>query len=276
MSKVGFIGLGRIGKPMAINILEAGFDLAVYDLRKEPVDALIAMGAQPAESPLELASAEVIEVAVVDDPQVEEVLTGERGLFLSSRPGMIVAIHSTVLPRTISRLADIGKRVGAHVIDAPVSGGEAGARAKSLCYMVGGDPALLERCRDLFSTSASEIFHMGELGCGAAAKMIVQVVTCINMLAAHEAELLAEQCGLNFPALQKMLNKSSAQSFVADHWLDRFKLADDPIAIRKQRAEVFQKSLTPARELAEQLGLSLCGTKLVEGMLPRIMGIEDL
>ena len=105
--------------------------------------------------------------------------------------------------------------------------------------------------------------------------MIVQVVTCINMLAAHEAELLSAQCALDFPALQKVLNVSSAQSFVTENWLDRFKLAEDPMEVRRRRTEVFQKSLGPALALAQQLGLSLPGANLTERLLPRIMGIEE-
>ena len=105
--------------------------------------------------------------------------------------------------------------------------------------------------------------------------MIVQVVTCLNMLAAHEAEWLAGKCDLNFAVVQKVLQPSSAQSFVVDNWLDRFKLAEDPMEIRRRRTEVFQKSLGPALALAQQLGLSLPGTILTERLLPRIMGIEE-
>jgi len=276
VDKIGFVGLGRIGMPMAINVLEGGFELTVCDLRNQPADELVARGAQRAACARDLAGADIIAVAVVDDAQAEAVVAGENGVFAGAKPGTIVAIHSTVLPRTIKRLAAIGEKIGVHVIDAPVSGGEAGARAKSLCYMVGGDSALLERCRHLFSTSAAEIFHMGNLGCGAAAKMIVQVVTCINMLAAHEAELVAGESGLDFSALQPMLSRSSAQSFVVDNWLDRFKLADDPMAIRKNRTAIFQKSLGPALEMAGQMGMPLDGTILVERVLPRIMGIDKL
>ena len=172
-------------------------------------------------------------------------------------------------------MAKAGETKGVHVIDAPVSGGETGAREKSLCYMVGGEQAILDRCREVLATSASDIFHMGALGSGAAAKMIVQVVTCINMLAAHEAELLAGQCDLDFVALQKVMHMSSAQSFVADNWLDRFKLSQDPIEIRRKRTEVFQKSIAPAIEMAQRLGLSLAGATLVERLLPQIMGIEE-
>ncbi|MBM2804380.1 MAG: 2-hydroxy-3-oxopropionate reductase [Deltaproteobacteria bacterium] len=276
VTKVGFIGLGRMGKPIASNVLNDGFELTVYDLRDAAVGELTRLGAKAATSPRNVAKeAEIVELAVVDDGQVENVLTGEQGVFAGARPGTIVAIHSTVLPETVCRLAEVGKKIGVQVIDAPVSGGETGAREQSLCYMVGGDVAAMERCRAVFSTSASEIFHMGELGSGAVAKIIVQVVTCINMLAAHEAQCVAEKTGLNFAALQQVLHSSSARSFVMDNWLDRFKLAGDPMEIRHRRTEVFQKSLAPALELAERLGLSLAGTTLAERLLPRIMGIED-
>lgn len=276
MIKVGFIGLGRIGKPMAVNILKAGFDLTVYDLRAEPMRELVQHGAKAAYSPKALAEgADLVEIVVVDDTQVEEVSLGERGLVAGARADSIMAIHSTVRPGTVKRLAEIGKQKPVQVIDAPISGGEAGAREKTLCYMVGGDTGVLERCREVFSTSASEIFHMGALGSGAVAKMIVQVATCIHMMAAHEAELLAERSGLDFAALQKVLHASSGQSFVADHWIDRFKLPQDPMDVRRRRTQVFQKSLGPALEVAQEMGLSIPGAIVVERLLPRIMGIED-
>ncbi|HWH79552.1 MAG TPA: NAD(P)-dependent oxidoreductase [Candidatus Binatus sp.] len=276
ITKVGFIGLGRMGEPIANNVLAAGFDLVVYDVREAALAKLVERGANAAHSPREVAqNVELIELVVVDDSQVDSVLTGNQGVFAGAHAGSIVAIHSTVLPDTVKRLAQVGVTRGIQVIDAPVSGGETGAREKSLCYMVGGDAALLERCREVFSTSASQIFHTGELGSGAAAKMLVQVVTCINMLAASEAELLADRCGLNFATMQDVLKASSGQSFVAENWLNRFKLSQDPMEIRRRRSEVFQKSLGPALELARQLGLSLTGAELAERSMARLMGIED-
>ena len=276
ITKVGFIGLGRMGEPIANNVLAAGFDLVVYDVREAALAKLVERGANAAHSPREVAqNVELIELVVVDDAQVDAVLTGNRGVFAGAHAGSIVAIHSTVLPDTVKRLAQVGVTRGIQVIDAPVSGGETGAREKSLCYMVGGNAALLERCREVFSTSASQIFHTGELGSGAAAKMLVQVVTCINMLAASEAELLADRCGLNFATMQDVLKASSGQSFVAENWLNRFKLSQDPMEIRRRRSEVFQKSLGPALELARQLGLSLTGAELAERSMARLMGIED-
>lgn len=115
---------------------------------------------------------------------------------------------------------------------------------------------------------------MGDLGMGAAAKMIVQVVVCVNMLAAHEAELLCERSGLDLSALQEVLHVSSAQSFVMDHWLERFKRPNDTIAVRRRRTEVFDKSLLPALSFASDLGVSLRGAALTQQLLPRIMGIE--
>jgi 3-hydroxyisobutyrate dehydrogenase-like beta-hydroxyacid dehydrogenase len=276
INAVGFIGLGRMGKPMAANLLRAGFNLVVHDARDGPALELANLGAKVARSPREaVQEADLVEIVVVDDAQVEDVLLGDGGVLQGIRGGTIIAIHSTVYPETIKRMAGQAKTKGAEVIDAPVSGGEAGAREKTLCYMAGGDIALLERCREVFSTSASEIFHMGALGSGAAAKMIVQVVTCINMLAAHEAELLADRGNLDFGNLQKVLHASSGQSFVADNWLNRFKLVQDPAEIRRRRTEVFQQSLAPAIEMARQLGLSLPGAALAERLLPEIMGIED-
>jgi 3-hydroxyisobutyrate dehydrogenase-like beta-hydroxyacid dehydrogenase len=142
--------------------------------------------------------------------------------------------------------------------------------------MVGGDPAIVERCRGLFATSAATIIRVGALGSGAAAKIIVQVVTCINMLAAHEAEVLAQKIGLDASALKDVLHQSSGQSFVTDNWLDRFKLADDPMPVRRRRTEVFQKSLTPAVAIARELDLPLSGAELAQRLMPQIMGIAEL
>lgn len=265
-----------MGEPMARNVLAAGFDLTAHDVRAEQVAKLVSLGAKAARSPKEVAQqGDIIELMVVDDAEVEAVLSGTDGVFDGARPGNIVAIHSTVLPETVRRLAAMGAQKGIPVIDAPVSGGEAGARQKSLCYMVGGDVSLLERCREVFSTSAAQLFHMGELGSGAAAKMIVQVVTCINMLAAHEAEVVAARCGLDFKVVQTVLKHSAGQSFVLENWLDRFKLAGDPMATRQRRTEVFQKSLGPVLELARQLEWQLAGTELAERSMARILGIED-
>jgi 3-hydroxyisobutyrate dehydrogenase-like beta-hydroxyacid dehydrogenase len=273
---VGFVGLGRIGKPIASNILAAGFDLMVFDVREEPMRELVRLGAKQARGLRDLAEhAEIVAVAVVDDTQVEEVMLSDGGLLQDGRRDSIIMIHSTILPETIRRLAQAGQTKGVRVIDAPLSGGEAGARERQLCYMVGGEKDIFERCHPVLEASAAHVFHMGELGSGATAKMILQVVVCINMLGAYEAELLSEKCGVDFKALQKVLRVSSGQSFVFDHWLDRFKRPDDPLPIRRRRTEVFAESLSPALSSARDLGFSLPGTALVQEMLQRMMGVDD-
>jgi len=141
--------------------------------------------------------------------------------------------------------------------------------------MVGGETEVVEKVRPVLAASAAHVFHMGELGSGAAAKMILQVVVCINMLGAYEAELLADKCGLDFKALQEVLRVSSSQSFVVDHWLERFKRPDDPLNVRHRRTEVFSESLSPTLLTARELDISLPGAALVQQLLRRIMGVDD-
>ena len=143
---VGFVGLGRIGKPIAANILAAGFDLMVFDVREEPMRELAQLGAKQARSLRELSEhAEIVAVAVVDDSQVEEVLLSHAGLLQSGRRDSIIMIHSTIMPGTVRRLAQTAESKEVKVIDAPVSGGEAGARQRQLCYMVGGQKEIFEK-----------------------------------------------------------------------------------------------------------------------------------
>jgi 3-hydroxyisobutyrate dehydrogenase-like beta-hydroxyacid dehydrogenase len=273
---VGFVGLGRMGKPIAAQIVAAGFNLMVFDLRDEPMEELARLGAKRARSLRELSEhSEIVAVAVVDDSQVEKVLMSDSGLLQNGRRESIIMIHSTIMPDTARKLAQAGRAKGVTIVDAPVSGGEEGARQRQLCYMVGGDKAAFEKVGPVLAASGSHIFHMGELGSGATAKMILQVVVCINMLGAYEAELLADKCGLDFRALQEVLRVSSGQSFVVDHWLERFKRPDDPPEIRRRRTEVFYESLAPALLTGRDLDFQLPGAALAQQLLQRIMGLAD-
>ncbi len=273
-SKIGFIGLGAMGKPMAANIVKAGFELTVCDLREAPCKALAALGARVVASPREVAEkSDIIEIAVVDDAQAEQVVTGEHGLIHGVRAGSIVAIHSTILPAMAQKIAARCRAKGVEVIDVPMSGGQKGAEERRLAYMAGGDAAVLEKCRPVFATSASHIFHLGELGMGATAKMLIQIVVCLNMIAAHESELLCDKTGLDFKSFQEVLHVSSGQSNVLDTW-QRFKRPEEPEAVRRQRADVFAKSLSPALELAREVGADVPGTALAQALLNRVLGID--
>ncbi|MGH8546249.1 MAG: NAD(P)-dependent oxidoreductase [Gammaproteobacteria bacterium] len=273
---IGFIGVGTIGKPMAANIVRAGYDLMVYDIREEPLKSLSELGAKIARSPKECAeNSEIIEVAVVDDSQVEAVLNGTQGVFEGARRDAIVAIHSTISPETVRRLAALAEIKGIKVLDAPVSGGRRGAEDGDLCYLVGGEKEALERCSQVFSISGSHVFHTGDLGTASITKSILQVVVCINMLAVHEAENLCEKTGIDLHRFIEILHVSSGQSFASDNWIDRFKRPHDAVPTRQQRTAVFKKSLSPALELAERIGISLPGASLAQKQLDEIMGIAS-
>jgi len=275
-TRVGFIGLGNMGKHMAINIAKAGFDLMVYDLRAEPMRELTALGAKAARSADEIgAHGEIVEVVVVDDRQVEAALLGEGGALSAAKRGSIIVIHSTVHPRTVRKLAEQAAAKGVTLIDAEVSGGERGAIAKTLCYMVGGDKAAFERCRPIFATSGANIFHLGALGSGAITKLAHNLIVYVNMLAASEGMRLAEKAGVDLKSLEQVVHAGAAQSRVADHWSQQRKLKDTYTSGPRGLMELMHKDLRLALELGHDLGLSLPGAALTQQMLQRVLEIED-
>ena len=275
VKSVGFIGLGNMGKPMAINLAKAGFDLLVYDVRAEPMRDLTALGAKAARSVREVAGhGEIIEVVVVDDAQVEAVMLDEDGLLSAAKPGSVIAIHSTVHPKTIRHLAETAKTRGVTVIDAEVSGGERGAYAKTLCYMVGGDKAAFEKCRPLFSTSGASIFHLGPLGAGAATKLAHNLIVYVNMLAAAEGMRLAQQAGVDLATMEQVVHAGAAQSRVADHWSQQTKLKDNYTTGADGLLKLMHKDLRLALELGHDLGLALPGAALTQQLLRKVLEID--
>ena len=275
-TRVGFIGLGNMGKHMAINIAKAGFDLMVYDLRAEPMRELTALGAKAARSADEIgAHGEIIEIVVVDDRQVEAALLGEGGALSAAKRGSIIVIHSTVHPRTVRKLAEQAAAKGVTLIDAEVSGGERGAIAKTLCYMVGGDKAAFERCRPIFATSGANIFHLGALGSGAITKLAHNLIVYVNMLAASEGMRLAEKAGVDLKSMEQVVHAGAGQSRVADHWSQQRKLKDTYTSGPRGLMELMHKDLRLALELGHDLGLSLPGAALTQQMLQRVLETED-
>jgi len=268
MIKVGFIGLGEQGKPMAVNLAKDGFDLIVHDLRREPVDELIAIGARAANSPREVAAgSEVIAVAVVDDAQVEAVVMGDDGIIAGARLGSVIVIHSTIRPATVRKIATESARRRISVVDAPVSGGPRGAQLRTMCYMVGGDKELVERCRPVFETSAKSIFHVGPLGAGMTAKLAHQVIICLNVIAAREGMALAAKAGLDLTMMQEVVRAGGAQSRVADNWI---KNKPTPNASR-----LWYKDLMLALEFANELGLALPATSMAQELIESNNAEED-
>jgi 3-hydroxyisobutyrate dehydrogenase-like beta-hydroxyacid dehydrogenase len=270
VTRVGFIGLGEQGMPMAANLAKAGFDLMVYDLRPEPMAEMAALGAKTGHSPAEVAHhAEIIEIIVVDDTQVQTIALGEGGVIANSRPGTIVAIHSTIRPSTVCNIADYGAARGVVVIDAAVSGGPHGARSHTLCYMIGGSEHAVERCRPLFETSgnARTIFHVGNVGAGMTAKLAHQVIICLNILAAHEGMLLGQRARVDLNILQEIVRAGGAQSRIADNWVRH---RPPPAAGR-----LFFKDLALALESAHELGLGLPGAAMAQQLMEKILGSSE-
>jgi 3-hydroxyisobutyrate dehydrogenase-like beta-hydroxyacid dehydrogenase len=264
MTKVGFIGLGVQGKYLAINLADAGYDLMVYDLRRDLLNELVTHNAKIASSNADIgAHAEIIGVCVLDDRQVKEVVLGPRGLLETAKPGTIIAIHSTVDPQTIGDVARAAQARGVEIVDAPVSGSEPGARAKSMLYMVGGSKEAFERCQPVFSTSAKTILHTGALGTGIRSKLAHQLVTCVNMLAAYEGFLMGNAAGLPPEILTEVLRTGAGQSRLTDRWAT--------LKLGPHAQEVFFKDLRLCLKFAHDLKIPVPGAALAQQLLDRIV-----
>jgi len=263
-TRVGFIGLGQQGRPMAINLCRDGFDVSVYDIRPDAVAELTAIGAIAARSPAEVGrNAEIVAVIVLDDAQVEAVVAGADGLLGTMAPGGAIVIHSTIRLRTLRRLAALAESKRVDLIDAAVGSNAAGATNRSMTLLVGGDARVIDRCRPMLASSAAQIAHMGPLGAGLAAKLAHQVILALNILGASEGMSLGAALGVVPETLEKAIRTCRAQSLIADHWTD-FKPGS-------HGAIVFQKDLTIALEAAEELGLSMPGAVLIRELIPRLM-----
>ena len=262
-----------MGKPMAMNIARAGFDLVVHDVRPEPCNELAQLGARVAPSAHALAkNVDLIAIAVLDDGQIEAALFGDNGVFAGARPETIVAVHSTVLPGTLRKIEGEAAARRIVLVDAPISGGMVGAYEKRLCYRVGGPENAVNACCPVFATSGSEILRLGEVGSGTLAKIVNQILVCINMLAMFEGVSLAEKAGLDLRLLQRVLHSSAGQSYMADHWFERIeRISRSPEALRHQWDGLY-KTLSVALECATDFGITLPGTALTRDLMAKIVG----
>jgi 3-hydroxyisobutyrate dehydrogenase len=280
--RAGFIGLGNIGKPMAIRLVEGSVPTTVYDVAEAPVADLVAAGARAAASAEELAGeVDVVGICVRDDHDVYDVVLGEAGVLAGAAPGTVVALHSTILPSTVHAVARAAEERGVGVVDAPITGGAFGARSGTLTYMVGGAPEHLERCRPAFETSAAKIVHTGELGTGAAVKLCNNLMTYLGFLAAYEATLLARASGLSQKALHEVtrsngnLNDQMA-AFLGVHEAGAEK-AEDPEfqALLRSFVDLAEKDLAVTLAFARENGVTLPGTGLCQQLMARVYGIRD-
>ena len=264
MIRVGFIGLGFQGKPLARNILEAGYPLTVYDVRAAPVADLCTAGAIAAASPAALAAvSDIVIVCVVDDEQVMDVLDGDDGVFRKAAAGLIVVIHSTILPRTMAEAAKRAGRLGVALVDAPVSGSAKGAEQKTMSYMVGGPAHAIERCRPVFRVSGPTITITGEVGSATVAKIAHQLVCCVNMMAVAEGLKLGEAAGVARDILLEVFHAGFAQSRAADMWSE--------LDLHPRATPIFYKDLKAAITLAHDLEVALPASALCQQLLSEVL-----
>jgi 3-hydroxyisobutyrate dehydrogenase-like beta-hydroxyacid dehydrogenase len=210
--RVAWIGLGNMGQPMAGLVLGAGHEVVAFDVRPAALDALVARGARASRSPADAAAdVDAVCLAVLDGPQVESVTTGADGVFATARPGTVVAVHSTVHPATVHRVAAAAPG-GVTVVDAPISGGVHGARAGTLCDMVGGPEAAFARIRPVLDAVGDLVLHLGARGAGLAAKLARNLVGYVTMLGAQEGRALAAAAGTDAGQLARILEHTGALS----------------------------------------------------------------
>lgn len=220
---VGFIGLGIMGRPMARNVLAAGFPLVVYDLMSEPVNELVSAGATAANSPAEVAaSADVVLLCLPDSPDVEAAMAGPQGLLASTRQGQILVDMSTISPVTARAMAEKAAVKGATLLDAPVSGGQVGAANGTLSIMVGGDAEALEQVRPILEAMGKTILHLGDSGAGQVAKACNQLVIAVTIEAVAEAMVLAAKAGVDPAKVRAALLGGYAYSRVLEGHGERF------------------------------------------------------
>lgn len=264
MTKVAMIGLGRMGGPMARHVVDAGFEVSLFDISAESLagfsESVVIVASSPAEAAL---AADVACIVVFNDAQTIEVVSGNNGVLTTMQPGSVVTIHSTISPETLRLLADAGTKVGVAVIDAGISGGETGSNAGTLLTMVGGSAEAVALASPTLMAFSKEIIHAGELGAGLALKLARNATGYICMAAVHEAMQIATGAGIALSVLQHTI----AETGVFDQALSPFMLGgpspltdNDPQSLRDlllHLQSLGEKDLDQALNLACELGEDL-------------------
>lgn len=259
--KVGFIGLGIMGRGMTRNLLKAGVEVRVWNRTASKIDELVADGAVAATSPADVAAhSDIIIVCVSDTPDVEEVILGEVGVIRGAKSGSLVIDMSTISPQATQEIAERLAQKGVFMLDAPVSGGSEGAAKGTLAIMVGGEADQLERAMPYFKAMGKTITHVGGHGAGQMVKLFNQILVVINCLAVSEALLFAQAGGLDLQKAIDAVSQGAAGSWMLSN--------RGPQAIKRDWRPGFtidlqQKDVRLILEAADQLGIPALGTNLI-------------
>lgn len=262
---IGFIGLGIMGKPMARNLLKAGYSLIVHNRSQAAVKELEKEGAKAVGSSQEVAAqAEVVITMLPDSPDVELVYGGERGVFAGVRKGMLLIDMSSISPVVARRLAQEAEGQGAEMLDAPVSGGEAGAISAALSIMIGGKASAVERALPIFQALGKNIVHVGEAGAGQVTKAANQVVVGGTIALVSEALVLASKAGVDPAKVRQVLLGGFAQSRILDaHGQKMLERNFKP----GFRIRLHEKDLSIALATGREYGVPLLLTAVVDQMM---------
>ncbi len=261
VTRVGFIGLGIMGQPMALNVLRAGYPLTVWNRTPSKADPLLAEGAAWADSPADVARASDVVITIVSDtPDVEEVILGPRGIIHGARPGMVVIDMSTISPHATMRIAQKLAEKGVEMLDAPVSGGDIGAREGTLSIMVGGKPEVFERCLPIFRAMGRRITHVGPNGAGQFTKLVNQIIVVGNTLAMAEGLVFAAKAGLDLEKVLEAVSAGAAGSWMLSNRGPQIIRGDfrPGFTVRLQ-----QKDVRLVLEAAREMSVPLPGTALI-------------
>lgn len=283
MIRVGFIGLGNQGKPIAAHLAPAGFETSVYDIAPEPVEELVSGGAKAAASPRELgAAADVVGICVPEDDHVRGVVLGEDGLLAGMSAGGVILIHSTILPETAAEVAAAAADKGIDVMDACVTGGAARAQNKQLTYLIGGAAEALEKARPyLEATTDVPLVHAGELGSGAKLKLCINLITYVQWAAAYESMALARAIGLPQEVLEEA-GRANGQltdlmlAFLAGHKVpEEARKSEGFQNLMRGHMNIAEKDLAWALQLARKSGVALPVASLVSQSMARLYNVDD-
>lgn len=271
--KIGFIGLGFMGKPMARNLSEAGGEITVHNRSRASVDELASEGMKPASSPKEVAEAsEIIITMLTDTPAVEAVMTGQDGLIEGLSPGKLVIDMGTTKVPVTRTLAELVAEKGCEYVDAPVSGGTIGAQNGTLTIMAGGADDAFARAEPVLLVLGGKITHVGPIGTGQVAKAANQVIVGLNIGAVAEALALARRAGADPAKVREALSGGFADSRILEvHGQRMIDNAFEPGA----KSTIQRKDMDQALELAGQLGLDMPATALSRDLYDKLIADGD-
>ncbi|HIQ29935.1 MAG TPA: NAD(P)-dependent oxidoreductase [Candidatus Caldiarchaeum subterraneum] len=273
--KVGFIGLGLMGRPMSKRILKAGYELVVYSRSQPPVEELVSLGAEKARNPREVAEkSEIIITMLPDSPEVKQVITGPNGVAEGANTGSIVIDMSTISPLVEMEIAEELRKKSVEYLDAPVTGSTMGAEAGTLTIMVGGDEEAFNKALPVLKTMGQKIVHMGGNGMGQMTKICNQIAVALNLLATCEAILFASKAGLNPRKVIEVIGSGAAGSWQLNNLGPKIVEHDFTPGFKIQH---FRKDLKIVKEMTEKLNLPLLGVNLVSELVKSLenKGMKD-